>query len=123
MQEDVNDTTGSPVDSIDSEHAIHDLATCCRGGFTKILSAASQNAAVIERIPVLFKQPTDRRPILTIEDLRDEFQQFQLWSKNIGVFASDHRSLDYRLREARDVKEGILSLLQSMCSELAESES
>lgn len=105
------------------EHAIRNSAECCSNEFTKLLDGARDDAIVLARIPQLLEQPPDTKPILTIEDLRDEFQQFQLWVRNLGVFAPNHSSLDFRLREAKDVKEGILSLLRSLCTDLSDSRS
>ena len=104
----------------DKEYDIQQKAELCHAGFVNIIAAVQRDKTVIERIPSLFVQTPGEKPILTAFDLRDEFDQFRIWAENIGVFASDHESLDYRLREASDVKEGIVSLLQSLRTDLEE---
>ena len=55
--------------------------------------------------------------------LMDEFGRFKLWTSNIGIFTELHSSLDFRLREFKDIKEPFLRqlatiktrLLQRMC--------
>jgi hypothetical protein len=110
------------VDETDSDkdHEIWHNAERCRASFVDILTTVSRDEAVLRRIPLLLKQPLKSRPILTILDLRDEFEQFRLWADNIGVFAADHGSLDYRLREAFDVRHGLVSFLQSLYEDLLE---
>ncbi|KIW90852.1 uncharacterized protein Z519_08635 [Cladophialophora bantiana CBS 173.52] len=76
------------------EQEIRYSAEPCRRGFGQILVAVYTDEAVAGRMPLLFKQPPETKPILTIADLRDEFEQFRMWASNIGVFASDHASLD-----------------------------
>lgn len=102
------------------EQDIQHSADICRTRFIEILALVNQDEAVIRRTPLLFEQPPGTRPILTILDLRDEFEQFRIWTNNLGVFASDHACLDYRLRDALDVKEGVVSLLKSLFADLAE---
>lgn len=43
--------------------------------------------------------------------LDDKFSRFRLWISSIGVFARDHLSLDYRVREADEVKDLFLDQL------------
>ncbi|KAF2996328.1 hypothetical protein E8E14_002745 [Neopestalotiopsis sp. 37M] len=44
--------------------------------------------------------------------LEDAFSRFRLWISNIGVFADNHSSLDYRVREADEVKVLFLDQLE-----------
>lgn len=44
--------------------------------------------------------------------LNDTFSRFRLWISNIGVFADDQLSLDYRVREAGVIKELFLGQLE-----------
>jgi len=37
-------------------------------------------------------------------DFKSDFEQFRVWAKNPGVFAPDTASVDYRLKDARDVR-------------------
>jgi hypothetical protein len=78
-------------------------------------------ANVRERIALLFRQPPGQNPILTLSDVRDDFEQFRVWTKNLGVFSTDNSSLDYRLREATEVRNGIASLLRSLEFDLHQS--
>lgn len=66
------------------------------------------------RLLVLFRQRPDRKPILTLSDVRDDFEQFRVWAKHLGVFATDNSSLDYRLRDAAEIRRGIASLLRTI---------
>ena len=102
------------------EFGIQRYAELCRGTFRRIFNLVNRDETVLDRLPLLFEQPVDEKPILTLSDLRDEFEQFRVWSNNIGVFASDHGSLDYRLREAGEVKNGIVALLNSLHSDLVD---
>lgn len=106
----------------DKEYEIQEEAELCRVGFAESLATFHKDKIIIERLPSLFVQTPGAKPILTPSDFRDEFEQFCIWAENVGVFASDHESLDYGLREASDVKEGIVSLLQSLRTDLEEGE-
>jgi hypothetical protein len=46
--------------------------------------------------------------------LLDRLGRFQIWASNLGVFADVHASLDYRLRDVKDVRVLILQLLSSI---------
>ena len=55
----------------------------------------------------------DARPELT--GLDDQFGRFNIFASNLGVFASNHASLDWRLRDsdyARDITHELLQSLQ-----------
>ena len=97
---------------------IADLAKACERTFGDIGILCSQDE-VKERLPDLFKQRENARPIFTPSDLKDEYEQFVLWTQNLGVFAADQASLDYRLREADAVKSTILGLLRRLLSNLS----
>jgi hypothetical protein len=108
------------MDERDTEHEVQQTASLCRTSFTTIFAAIGTNKLIVERISQIFYQRPGEQPIFTLSDLRDEFEQFQIWAENIGVFASDHASLDYRLREAPDVKESVVSLMLSLRADLEE---
>jgi len=72
------------------------------------------------RISVLFRQNVGQKSVLTLPDLSDDFEQFRVWARNIGVFATDNSSLDYRLREAADARDGVVSLLETLNNDLIE---
>ncbi|KAL8850114.1 MAG: hypothetical protein Q9221_004931 [Calogaya cf. arnoldii] len=44
-----------------------------------------------------------------------EFQRFQLWVINLGLFQSSHNSLDYRLRQNETVRSLVAALLNDLC--------
>lgn len=50
--------------------------------------------------------------------LRDLIGRFNIWSTNMGVSATLHASLDYRLRDLTDVKELILEHLCNILDRL-----
>ncbi|KAI9763063.1 MAG: hypothetical protein M1840_000954 [Geoglossum simile] len=45
---------------------------------------------------------------------RDELGRFRVWAGNVGAHRSGRVSLDYRLREARDMREGVCKLLDHL---------
>jgi hypothetical protein len=47
-------------------------------------------------------------------DLRSNYEQLLLWTKNLGVFAQGEASLDYRLLQATQVRENICALLDML---------
>lgn len=78
------------MDESDTEHEIQQTASLCRTSFIAILAAIASDKPIVERIPQIFYQKPGEKPIFTLSDLRDEYEQFQIWGENIGVFASDH---------------------------------
>lgn len=46
--------------------------------------------------------------------LRDLTGRFNIWASNLGVFATLHASLDYRLRDLTDVKKVVLEQIEYM---------
>ncbi|KAH7066386.1 hypothetical protein BKA63DRAFT_160945 [Paraphoma chrysanthemicola] len=46
--------------------------------------------------------------------IEDQFARFKMWAGNIGVFAEDHASLDYRLRDSEETRQCMLSFLHSL---------
>ena len=107
-------------DDDESVHAIERCAAACRTWFDSILEAVLKNKDVAERTPILFHQLDDDSPIMTLTDLRDDYEQYRVWCRNIGVFAADQGSLDYRLRNADDIKQSICRLLRQMRKTLGE---
>lgn len=53
--------------------------------------------------------------------VEDEFGRLRLWAANIGALGKGHSSLDYRLRDAPLVHEGVLKLLNELLEELRQS--
>lgn len=108
---------------VGGDREIRQQASQTRQPFLDILEITCKDEATIDRIRTLFRQHPEEQPVLTLSDLRDEFEQFRMWARNIGVFASDNASLDYRLREAFEVKHGVLALLQSLLTHLRDGRS
>jgi hypothetical protein len=50
--------------------------------------------------------------------LKDELGRFRIWVENAGAHRSGRVSLDYRLREAPEVKEVVLELMNNLHSDL-----
>jgi hypothetical protein len=111
----------APSQPWNDDQPINELANQCLEAFeavVKICCPGLVDEALSARIEILFKQPEEQGPILTLADLEDDYEQFRVWARNLGVFATDHASLDFRLREASDVREGIASLLTSLKSDI-----
>ena len=47
-----------------------------------------------------------------------QLSRFNLWSSNIGVFATHHASLDYRLRTANAARTAVQGNLEDLCEQL-----
>jgi hypothetical protein len=104
------------------DQPICDLAKACRSQFVQVLQLDSpkQESELKARLSTLFSTNHPKHSILNLSDLLDEYEQFRVWARNLGVFASDHSSLDYRLREALEMRDGVLSLLRSLMKDLQE---
>lgn len=104
------------------DQPICDLAKACRSQFVQVLQLDSlnQKTELKARLSTLFSANHSKQAILNLSDLLDEYEQFRVWARNLGVFSSDHSSLDYRLREALEVRDGVLSLLRSLVKDLQE---
>jgi hypothetical protein len=101
----------------EAEPSICKLADSCYESLEKVLEDALEPGSQQhhQRILLLFRPLTRRKSVFTLSDLRDGFEQFRVWAKNIGVFATDNLSLDFRLKEATDVKLGSY-LFSTACS-------
>ena len=108
-----------PPDRVNKDHQLRSDAQSIHLTFDRILSDMCTRDVVVQRLPTLFAQQCGQRPILTLKDIQDEYEQFRMWTRNIGVFAPDNGSLDYRLRDATEVREGLHALLRSLASHLA----
>lgn len=49
-----------------------------------------------------------------------QFNRFELWAVNLGVFVMGHGSLDYRIRDSESMREAILKMLQNLTRSLEE---
>ncbi|KAG4292568.1 hypothetical protein FPRO06_12056 [Fusarium proliferatum] len=75
----------------------------CFESFQNCLNSASKS-----------DKPSAPWPKLPLVQVEDQLARFQLWAANIRVFSTGRDSLDYRLREASDVKTPIVALLQAL---------
>ena len=55
--------------------------------------------------------------------VEDQYGRFNIWISNIGVFAPAHGFMDYRLREAADIKDLVVRLLETLLGHIEQSES
>ncbi|KAK3327391.1 hypothetical protein B0T19DRAFT_161775 [Cercophora scortea] len=51
---------------------------------------------------------------LSFPEIDDEFSRFKVWSANIGAHQTGRSSLDYRLRDASNIKNQVVKLLQNL---------
>lgn len=45
---------------------------------------------------------------------RAQFDRFELWAVNLGLFVMGHGSLDYRIRDSESMRESIYKMIQSL---------
>lgn len=51
-----------------------------------------------------------------------EFDRFELWAVNLGVFVSGHGSLDYRIRDADSIRDTLHRFMEDLNTSLQEGE-
>ncbi|KAJ9606762.1 hypothetical protein H2200_008771 [Cladophialophora chaetospira] len=122
--ETIDEEAGSTFQSNDRAQSINAIAVSCYSLFRAVLNRdfGLKETAIQNRISLLFWRRAKQQPILTLEDLRDDFESFRVWTKNLGVFATDNSSLDFRLREASEVRDDLVSLIRSIATDLHESQ-
>lgn len=87
-----------------SQATIVECAKSCLESFQQCLDDASKADKVISSLV----------PKLSLVRIEDQLARFSLWAANLRVFSTSRDSLDSRLREAPDVKEAIIGLLQAL---------
>lgn len=50
--------------------------------------------------------------------VEDQLARFSIWMSSIGVFAQGRASMDHRLREAPEVHDAVISLLEDLADSL-----
>lgn len=55
---------------------------------------------------------------LSQSEFEDQLGRFKIWAGNLGVFAADTASADFRLKDDQDVKDVIISMLTRLTREL-----
>jgi len=83
--------------------AVSKCAQKCFESFQSCLNSASKSDK--------FNAPWPKLSLVRVED---QLARFQLWTANIRVFSTGRDSLDYRLRDASDIKTPVIGLLQAL---------
>ncbi|EXM18859.1 hypothetical protein RAB80_009145 [Fusarium oxysporum f. sp. vasinfectum] len=83
--------------------AVSKCAQKCFESFQNCLNSASKSDK--------FNAPWPKLSLVRVED---QLARFQLWTANIRVFSTGRDSLDYRLRDASDIKTPVIGLLQAL---------
>ena len=91
-------------------HSTSSLYTKCEGLFDILAKAVSQQLL---------------RASLTNAKVQDEFDRFKIWGGNLGArhSASAKISLDWRLRNATELRKEIIQLLEEIASALEDRKS
>lgn len=88
-----------------SQITIVDCARSCLESFQKCLNSTGKADKVTASL-------TRLSPSLV--RVEDQLARFSIWAANLNVFSASKASLDNRLREAPDVKDAIVSLLETL---------
>ncbi|UNI23184.1 hypothetical protein JDV02_009018 [Purpureocillium takamizusanense] len=80
------------------------------GEATTIAGAAELALSDFQRCLHLSAQLHPRESAL----VEDQLARFSLWMSEIGVFARERASVDHRLREAPDVRDAVIGLLETL---------
>ncbi|KAF5978883.1 hypothetical protein FCOIX_5594 [Fusarium coicis] len=96
-------TIGRETDAHPPTASVSQSAQKCFESFQQCLNSASQS-----------DKPNAAWPKLSVVRVEDQLARFRLWTANIRVFSTGRDSLDYRLRDASDVKTPIIGLLQAL---------
>ncbi|RKK75948.1 hypothetical protein BFJ69_g7278 [Fusarium oxysporum] len=83
--------------------AVSKCAQKCFESFQNCLNSASKSDK--------FNAPWPKLSLVRVED---QLARFQPWTANIRVFSTGRDSLDYRLRDASDIKTPVIGLLQAL---------
>ncbi|KAK6852175.1 hypothetical protein PG995_012300 [Apiospora arundinis] len=79
----------------------------------------------LESFDSVLTQPTNTETttdaVFVLAKIKDEQDRFKVWSGNIGAHRKGTSSLDYRLRDASNLREEVQSLLQDLLEALADS--
>ncbi|KAF5712408.1 hypothetical protein FMUND_8503 [Fusarium mundagurra] len=94
---------GRKTDAHPPTASVSQSARKCFESFQHCLNSASKS-----------DKPNAHWPKLSVVRVEDQLARFQLWTANIRVFSTGRDSLDYRLRDASDVKTPIIGLLQAL---------
>jgi hypothetical protein len=87
------------------EKSLFELGSRVYRLFTQVIESVSKS-------PIVEPTPSERF------DIESECQRFGLWAKNLGLFLKGHGSLDYRLRDADDVRTFTRDILLDLANSL-----
>ncbi|KAL7801993.1 hypothetical protein V8C43DRAFT_272440 [Trichoderma afarasin] len=87
-------------------------------------SLADTGLATMKRLKLLqeveLKSVEDQSHESPKQLLLAQFDRFELWAVNLGVFVMGHGSLDYRIRDSEGMKEAILQMMKNLNRSLDE---
>ena len=87
--------------------SIGSLVRHCLEYFDYVLSDRAEDGVTMSESLVLFK-------------IKDEQDKFKVWSGNIGAHRKGMSSLDYRLRDASNLRKEVLTLLEELLEALTD---
>jgi len=101
----------------------HQLLRCCQqfphdeahDPESAELDQPNSSTATTESSEPLGRQEPSVTNLDILEFAKRQLSRFELWASNIGVFASRHASLDYRLRTAPIAKVVVDGNLNKLC--------
>ncbi|KAJ3536922.1 hypothetical protein NM208_g6520 [Fusarium decemcellulare] len=86
--------------------SISENVASCLGGFQTLLSTLEAEA--VTTLPDY--DPSD----ISMPMVKDQLGRFKVWSANIGAHRTGRSSLDYRLRDASNIRNQVVKLLQDL---------
>lgn len=77
-------------------------------------------ASIANRLDDLFsclrRATNSSKEVIPWDSFNHEFERFDLWADNLGLYHQGHSSLDWRLREAESLSDFVRNLLADLCS-------
>jgi len=83
-----------------------------------LVSQAAATLALFTNLNSNFSQDITPDEATLLPLLEDQYGRFNIWARNVGVFASGHASLDYRLREDPQPRVLVGGLLEGLQDQL-----
>lgn len=101
------------LDQVVSLNSINEMATTAAGSLPAITTVAGSARACSESFQNCLNKAAQihHRELSLVED---QHARFAIWAANIRVFSAGRDSLDHRLREASDVQDAVVGLLQAL---------
>lgn len=63
---------------------------------------------------VEYAQLLEGQSLLPVSTIGDELGRFKIWASNMGALQKDSKSLDYRLREASQIRDLVVKILKDL---------